>query len=489
MMRSLSNSFLVSAAAWVVLYGAPAHAQFGQLMQQLQQIQKNVPMPGGMPGGMPGFPGAAASALPGAAGGTSNQSRKAAIPEQWCDQLSGTLRGMKIDTGVIASEFSIANMESLQDEFLKALKRRQISRTFPDAHFFRASFETRRVRAIYDTFLAFPEPDTLAALIQLSRSSDKQESGDAGMALVFLHLQAPHLSASPARGNEWVQRMLGQSHYTALVFRARVFGYGELAPKNLREAAGAMQRAGSLEQSHRQSGGEGGMRMEFDPQNYGVVLNTTARDMLRNEPNFPNRQAWESQSGLVAQIEAAQRAYTERFPRTALGKAYQQAAAVNLQSIDMGNQLIARSQGGNQLAGQLASLESLKSGQQGERQTFAYLHPDAQSNQLRLFSKVGQLDPEQRQMAAQAQEKRLEAQGMLHNASAGLVAESLAFMGDFVRMASNLEAWRAANDGLVQSCVLTTKWEQALRARDVPAPDKVKVAADVGRKTGGYKDE
>ncbi len=450
-------------------------------MQQIQQMQKAMPLPGGAAGAMPG--------MPAMGGGGQAQRGRQAMPEQWCDQLSGTLRGVKVDTGVIASEFNIPNLESLQDEFLKALQRRNISKTFPDAHFFRSTFETRKVRAVYDTFLAFPEPDTLAALIQMSRSGDKQESGDAGMALTFLHLQAPHLSANPNKGREWVQRMLGLEHYTAQVFRARVFGFGDMAGKNLQLAAGALQRAGSLEQSHRQSGSEGGMRMEFDPQNYGVVLNATARDLLRNEPNFPYRQAWESQAGTVARIEAAQRAYAERFPRTALGKAYAQAASVNLQVIEMGNQLIASSQGGNQLAGQLASLESLKSSQQGERQTFAYMHPEAQVNQLRLMSKVGQLGPEQRQMAAQAQELRLQAQGMLHNASSGLLAETMAGMGDFVRMTANLEAWRAANDGLIQSCVLTTKWEQALRARDVPPVDKVKVAADVGRKTSSYKDE
>ena len=58
-----------------------------------------------------------------------------------------------------------------------------------------------------------------------------------------------------------------------------------------------------------------------------------------------------------------------------------------------------------------------------------------------------------------------------------------------VRMAAPLEAWRTAYDGLIQSCVITAKWEQALRARDVPPVDKVKVASDVGRKTSGYKDD
>ena len=454
-------------------------------MQQIQQMQRQQGGQGGgqaAPAGLPGFPGRGAPA------GGQAQRGKTAAPDQWCAEQAGTLRGMKVDTGVIASEFNIPNLESLQDEFHKAFQREQVSKTFPHARFFKASFETKRVRSIYDSFLAFPEPDTLAALIQLTRTNDRQEAGDASMALAFLHLQAPHLSANPNKGREWVQRMIGQQHYTAQVFRARVHGFGEMAPKNLNDALGALQTAGSLEQQYRRSG-DSGMRMEFDSQNYGTVLNATVRDLLQAEPNLPNRKTWEGQGQLSAQIDAAQRAYAQRFPRTALGKTYQEIAAVNMRAIDMGNQLIARSQGGNQLAGQLASVESLKSSQQGERQTFVYMHPEAQANQLRMFSKVGQLDPEQRQMAALAQELRLNAQGMLSTAFGQLVAETAGSFGDIVKMAAPLEAYRTAYDGLIQSCVITTKWEQALRARDVPPVDKVKVAADVGRKTSSYKDE
>ena len=109
--------------------------------------------------------------------------------DQWCNEQAGVLARMKIDKGVIGSEFKVADLESLQDEFQKAFRRANISKTFPNAKFFQASFETAKVRAIYDNFLAFPEPDTLAALIQLSRANDQQERSDALMALVFLHLQ------------------------------------------------------------------------------------------------------------------------------------------------------------------------------------------------------------------------------------------------------------------------------------------------------------
>lgn len=483
---SLCSPVAILVSACALLGTTSAEAQFGNLLQQLQQIQRNAGVPGATPGGAPaGLP-----AMPGMApqGGGQNARGRVSSYDHWCNEQSGTLRGMKVDTGVIASEFNVPNLESLQDEFFKALQRTRISRTFPDARFFKASFETKRVRALYDSFLAFPEPDTLAALIQMTRSNDGQEAGDAGMAMVFLHLQAPNLSATPSRGIEWVRRMVGRQHYTAQVFRARVFGFGEMAPKNLNEALGALQAASSLEDQYRNSAA-GGIRMEFDPQNYGSVRNATIRDLLVAEPNLPNRRAWEGNGQLQQQIEAAQRAYAQRFPRTALGKTYQEIAAVNYKAIEIGNQLITRSQGGNQLAGQLASLDSLKSSQQGERQTYVYMHPDAQVNQLRMFAKVGQLDPEQRQMLAEAQELRLNAQGMLFSAMSGLIQESAAAFGDFVRMAAPQEAYRTAYDGLIQSCVIATKWEQAMRARDVPSVDKGKVAAEVGRKIGGYKDD
>ncbi len=472
----------MAASALVVLCAAPAHAQFGNFMQQIQQLQRQQGGGQAAPAGLPGLPGM------GGQGGGQPQRGKASSPDHWCAEQSATLRGIKVDAGVIASEFNIPNLESLQDQFLQAFQRESISKTFPSARFFRASFETRRVRAIYDSFLAFPEPDTLAALIQLTRTSDRQEAGDASMALAFLHLQAPHLSANPGKAREWIQKMWGQQHYTAQVFRARVVAYGEMGAKNLNDATGALYTAGDLERQYRRSG-DSGMRMEFDPQNYGTVRSATIRDLLQAEPNLPNRKTWEGDGQLAAQIEAAQREYMQRFPRTAMGKTYQEIRAVNYRAIELGNQLIARSQGGNQLAGQLASVESLKSGQQGERQTFVYMHPEAQANQLRMFSKVGQLDPEQRQMAAQAQELRVNAQGLLFTAATQLFAESAGSFTDIVRAAAPLEAWRTAMDGLTQSCVITTKWEQALRARDVPPVDKVKVAADVGRKTSSYKDE
>ena len=197
-----------------------ANAQFGNF---LQQLQKSLPSSGQQaPGGTPAF------------GGMGAAPKGGLMPsDQWCSQQVGVLGGMKVDTGLLATEFKVPELEALQDQFMAALRNDKISKTFPSARFFQASFETKKVRAIYDTFLAFPEPDTLAALIQISRASDQQEKADALMALAFLQLQAPNLAISPNRWRENLQGALGTEHFTSLVFKARMSAYGEYGPKNL----------------------------------------------------------------------------------------------------------------------------------------------------------------------------------------------------------------------------------------------------------------
>ncbi len=267
-----------------------AQAQFGNLMKQLQQLQPPGQQPGGQPvGGMPAVGGAKAPAK----GGLTPS-------DQWCRQQVGALGNLKVNTGVIASEFNIPELESLQDEFLKAFRNDKINKTFPNAKFFQASFETKKVRAIYDTFLAFPEPDTLAALIQISRASDQQERSDALMALTFLHLQAPELSVNKNRWWEAYQAAVATEHFTALVFRARLNAYGEYGNKNLRQALGDLVSAGNLRNQYSQGDG---MRKEFDSQNYQLIHTATVKDIFMNEPNMPSRQQWEGPARTGMQIE------------------------------------------------------------------------------------------------------------------------------------------------------------------------------------------
>jgi len=449
-----------------------AQAQLGNLMQQLQKMQP---------------PAQQSQTAPPVLGGSKGSAKGALAPsDQWCRQQSGALGRMKIDTGVIASEFKVAELEALQDDFSNALRKDKISKTFPSARFFQASFETKKVRAIYDNFLAFPEPETLAALIQISRASDQQERADALMALTFLHIQAPELSISKDRWWQTYQSALsGGEHFTTIVFRSRMNTYGEYGAKNLRQALGDLVSAGNLKSNYKNNEGS---RKEFDTQNYELIHTATAKDIYFNEPNMPNRQQWEGPAKIAMQIEQAQLAYAQQLPNTRIGKMYAQASQVNAESVQIGNEIIKSTQGGNQLMGQLASLESLRSKASGEKPVFEDISPEIHAAQIKMISKSGTLDDRQKQLLIQAQEKRLMAQGIISQSYGELLQSLTAGFGDMVKMAAPLPALTQANNALIQSCIISSKWEQAMRAKDVAKVDMKKVEASVGQDLSKYKD-
>lgn len=455
-----------------VLMGMPllAHAQFGNLMQQLQKLQ-----PPTQGGGAP---------LP--LGGGGGRSKGGLVPsDQWCNQQVGALGRMKVDTGVIASEFNVPELEALQDQFQAAFRKEKINKTFPNARFFQASFETKKVRGIYDSFLAFPEPETLAALIQISRAQDQQERADALMALTFLHLQAPELSINKDRWFNLYQSALGVEHFTALVFRARMNAYGEYGAKNLGQALGDLVSAGNLRMKYSQSDG----RKEWDTQNYQLIHTATAKDIFFNEPNMPYRQQWQGPAQMGLQIEQAQQAYARQLPNTRVGRMYAEAGKVNAESIEIGNSIIKKTQGGNQLVGQIESIKSLRESAQGEKPVFADVSPEVQAAQLKMIGKAGNLDDEQKKMLVQAQEKRLVAQGIISQSYAELLQMLMANMGgDMVKMAAPLPALTQANNALIQSCIISAKWEQAMRAKDVPKVESKKTEAAVADLSSKFKD-
>lgn len=473
-----------------ILGAGSAHAQFGNLLNSIQKAlppQMQQPQQGQPAVSLPAGASFAAPPARGSGAGATGKPSAVAAPDQWCKHQAGALGNMKPDTGVIASEFRFENLEAVHESFQAALQRRSINRTFPNAQFFQASFETSKVRAIYDLFLAFPEPEALAALIQLTQSRDGQESADASMALAFLHLQAPELSASKDRWWEHVQRASRGEHYTASVFRARMAIYGEYGNRDLNAALSHLNTAGSLKQKYASSEG---VRNEFDPQNYQLVQYASVRDIYNSEPpSSPHRRTLASYVQSMNQIEAAQNAYAQRFPSTRLGKIYGQVNQVNAQSISLGTELIRKSQGGNQLAGQLDSLKSLKDNQSGDKRVFVDIDPATQAAQLKMFAKLGGVDEDQKRTLAQAQQLRYTAQGMLAQSYAELLASLLDGFGDMTKMAAPLPALKQANDALIQSCVITSKWEQAMRAKDVPPVDRRKSAAEVAAVTGNYKDE
>ena len=468
MKLGFNSSFLIISA----LIGFPlsAQAQFGNLLQKLQQIAPMEQRSG------------AGVQVPQAGRGKSGGLMPS---EQWCSQQVGGLGRIKVDTSVIASEFNVPELDALQDQFLKALRRDKINKTFPGARFFQASFETKKVRGIYDSFLAFPEPEALAALIQISRAQDAQERGDALMALTFLHLQAPELSINKDRWFTLYQSAMGGEHFTALVFRARMNAYGEYGPKNLRQALGDLVTAGGLRSQYTRSEGS----KEWDTQNYALIHTATAKDIFYNEPNMPSREQWQGPAQMGMQIEQAQEAYARQLPNTRVGRMYAEASKINEEAIAIGNNIIKKSQGGNQLVGQLESQKSLRDSAPGEKQLFADVSPEVYSAQLRMINKAGGLDDEQKMMMAQAQEKRLVAQGIISQSYAELLQMLMANMGGgIVGMAAPLPALTQANNALIQSCIITAKWEQAMRSKDVPKVEPKKTEAAVANLSNKYKD-
>jgi len=461
----------------VAIFGLPlsANAQFDNLLKDLANIK------------LPAKPaGNAAPNITPTPVGTPGKSGGLMPSDQWCRQQVGSIEGIKISNDIIKTEFKISDLDGLQDVFLKGMSKGKINKTFPSAKFFQASFETKKVRAIYDTFLAFPEPETLAALIQISRSTEEQERGDALMALAFLHLQVPEASVSPVRWSELHQAALKNDHYTAIVFRARVNAYGELGVKNIGSSLADLVGAGNLKSSYSKPRGE---KKEFDIQNYGLVHTATAKDIFLNEPNMPYRQQWEGPAQMGLQIEAAQKSFAERLPTTRVGKMFAEAAKYNAESIAIGDDIIKATQGGNQLEGQLLSIKSLKASAQGEKPVFEDISPEVQAAQIKMFAKVGTLDDTQKKMLATAQEKRLVAQNIISQSYGDLMQVMTANLGgDLVQMAAPLPALSAANNSLIQSCLISAKWDQAMRAKDVPKPDIKKVESTTKDLNGKYKD-
>lgn len=467
--------YIISALVFALFAPMSSHAQFDKMLKDLGNLQ--VPNKAQPNAGVKQAPGA--PAMPGQQGGFMPS-------EQWCSQQVGSIVNLKIDTKLIASEFNIKDLEGLQDDFLKAFAKPKISKTFPSVRFFQASFETKRVRALYDTFIAFPEPDILAALILLSRGSDEQERGDALMALTFFHLQAPELSISKTRWSELHQAALKKDHYTAIQFRARLNAYGEYVPKNLGQALGDLVSAASLKTSYSQTRG---VKKEFDIQNYGLLHSATAKDIVANEPNMPNKDQWQGSAQIGLQIEAAQKAFAEKLPQTRVGKMYAEAAKYNEQSIAIGDEIIQASKGDNQFQGQVQSYKSIKGSAQSEKPIFEDASPEIQAAQLKMFAKVGNLNEQQKKLLVTAQEKRLVAQGIITQSYGELMQLMTANgNGNIVQMAAGVPALSAANNTLIQSCMISAKWDQAMRAKDLPKADQKKVESSVADLNGKYKD-
>jgi hypothetical protein len=92
----------------------------------------------------------------------------------------------------------------------------------------------------------------------------------------------------------------------------------------------------------------------------------------------------------------------------------------------------------------------------------------------------------------QAQEQRMASQGLIAQAQQEIgQIMSNAMNGGFVQMTAPLPALKAVNNALIKSCIITSKWEQAMRSKDstkdIKADSKVAESA-LGDANSQYKD-
>lgn len=389
--------------------------------------------------------------------------------DQWCESQVGSLKNIDIDTSVIESEFKIKNPEQVQGLFVIALKKNNISKAFPNAKFYQSSFETKQVRSIYDSFLSYPEAETLAALIQISRQKNLQEAQDALMALTFLHLQASHLSITKDRWRELHNLALEVENFPALVFKARMATYGDYAKKNIPVALGDLQTAGSLRDKYRNSDG---FKKEFDTQNYQIAYNKTVNDIMRYETNMPYRAQWTSVGVIASDIEKAQADFEKELPNTRIGKMYSIAAKLNLESMEIGNKIIGNTKGGNKLTAQIANLKSIQNKSEKNKKIITDISPDIHVAQMNMINNMNKLNDSQKEMLLLAQEKRYMAQGIISKTYGEIIdLMQTSFGGGIVAMAAPLPVLKLSNNTLIQSCAISLKWEQAMRAKEVVLTD------------------
>jgi len=489
MLRAISISIAVGVVPTSAL------AQFDQLLKGIQkEIQKIAPPPSG------------ASSGTNQRGGLINPERIEQMCREMFIGLEHEVRQDRalIDKNSIASEFKVADLDQLQELFFAEFRRRNISKTFPHADFFVFEFETPLVNTLYQSFLAFPEPEILAFLIQLSKSQDRQFKGDALMALSFLHLQAPKLSVNDRRWRELFDEALRPpiKNYVAYTFAARVSLFGELGAKSsanadryLIEASRHESEVKNSAQTRESMAHLAGNYAVWDNNNFAVVQQMTMKELMRVEPSIAARYAkqkaqFQSMTGLdLDRLEAQQQAYAKRFPQTRAGKMAREIDKINQETANIGVTLIGATQGGNQALGELKSFESLVRKEQGDRAVYVANPAERDAFIFRLAQKTnalaaGKVDPKATQLFVQAQEKRYQAQALLFTAQMELLNDQSG--GGLLAKVEPMKQFQRA---FVSSCQLSTKWELAMRSRDIPAIDKNKAVAEVGSRASMYKDD
>lgn len=410
-------------------------------------------------------------------------------PDFWCKDHAGLLSGVKVREEIIFDEFKIKELESLQDEFLDLVGKQSTIRAFDSPRLWISSFETKKVRGLYNAFVTYPEPATLAAIIEISRNAaDKQQKSDGLMALAFIHLIAPSLSIQSERWSE-LHKAAGGEHWTALVFKARLHAFGEGGFKQDNRAALAYLNQASMRVAeYTKSQG----RFEWDKANYAIPANTLASDIVSREPGrYP---AWESFGPFLQQVQQARKEYSARWPSSRHGLMHLAANKLNRESEDLGIKAIELSQGGNAAAGAIANIKSLRQ-DAGGRETYAYIDPKVEKIVLNMVKQLSEVSGEQKKLIEQAAEKRNEVAGIMFQVDSEIAMQfqKIVFAGgDLMSSVVKISALQPVaiqtQETRMQACIFSAKWEQAMRAKKIDIPDKNKSAKNI-EKFKDLKDE
>jgi len=158
--------------------------------------------------------------------------------------------------------------------------------------------------------------------------------------------------------------------------------------------------------------------------------------------------------------------YFNNLPRTRIGKLTIAAAKYNAESLKIGDNIIGASKNENQFVGQKESYVKLTT---NDKSTVVSVDPQHNARLLKAFSEQDTFSEEQKKMLSQAQEKRLAAQGLISQAQIEVTQELMNSMqGGFMQVVAMVPAATQVNNALISSCLISAKWEQAMRVKNMP---------------------
>jgi hypothetical protein len=341
----------------------------------------------------------------------------------------------------------------------------RISYSFPNAQFYVNEFETRRIQALYASFVAYPEPASLALIIdEAMNNKDPQTQNDAKVALAFIHLQMPQASKVSGRGPQLLDSLGNQDHYTYNVFRARRALAGEGIPKNPQMAMALLVRSEASGGSNPMTGG-GGQKSEMDRWNF---RETRTRTIAEGDPT--RRQAFLA-------VEAFQQQNLAAIGSKPYGRLLDQALRLSAEAVDQGNAIVGLSQEQVTARAQVRSLNQLMEKRKTDPHTTVSPDADAEVKMAGILAAAEKLTDAQKAQLNEAMARRAAAVSLVTQARGMVLNEAMSYMGDMGRSMGMLPAIRLVNEAFYGSCKVYASWEQAARIAKLSGPDPKAEAA------------